>query len=341
MEKLIALDTKADKIYPVRIPKVPRGKYMWNSAIQYDMGDQMGIVPHYQYDPAPVSFVNVRVQDPNKLAAFGFPGYEKNDTSCQLVYNGGGQWEFNPGNGLLIYKNGQWSAGSPPGFNAPLNNESIPSSPIAGPPIAQDGPESTELAPPSAAEPSPMPNPLDPEKKALAEDPLLLFPNSDFEMGDLTHWTPEGNAFEFAPTQGDNPTARGRKTMPSHHQKKFWIGTFEKYQGNENQRPGSRQGDRPVGTLTSADFTIKGDQISFLIGGGHVPDKETVSLVVEGKTIFSATGKNNETMTRKIWDVSEYKGKTAKICIKDNHAGGWGHINADDFRYTNIKKQTP
>jgi hypothetical protein len=31
--------------------------------------------------------------------------------------------------------------------------------------------------------------------------------------------------------------------------------------------------------------------------------------------------------------VSAYKGKTARILIGDQSGGGWGHINADDFRF--------
>ena len=64
-------------------------------------------------------------------------------------------------------------------------------------------------------------------------------------MGNLTNWTATGNAFEFQPTKGDNPTARGRKSQPSQHQGDFWIGTFEKYQGKAKQRPGRTQGDKP------------------------------------------------------------------------------------------------
>lgn len=161
----------------------------------------------------------------------------------------------------------------------------------------------------------------------------LLFANSDFEMGDLTHWTAEGNAFSHQPTKGDNPTARNRITQPSHHQGDFWIGTFEKYRGGPGERPGMRQGDRPTGTLTSVPFEIKEETISFLIGGGRHPKKETVSLLVEGRPVLSATGKNHETLKPVVWDVSPYLGRTARIVITDQHNGGWGHINADAFGY--------
>ena len=160
-----------------------------------------------------------------------------------------------------------------------------------------------------------------------------LFENSDFEMGNLTNWTADGDAFDFQPTKGDNPTARGRRSQPSQHQGEFWIGTFEKYQGGSNERVGGRQGDRPTGTLTSVPFEIKADKITFLVGGGKHKDREMVSLVVDGRIVMSATGKGNETLKPAFWDVSAFKGQTAQIVIKDEHKGGWGHINADDFRY--------
>jgi hypothetical protein len=38
-------------------------------------------------------------------------------------------------------------------------------------------------------------------------------------------------------------------------------------------------------------------------------------------------------MARVTWDVGEFAGKTARILIEDGSSKGWGHINADDFRY--------
>lgn len=160
----------------------------------------------------------------------------------------------------------------------------------------------------------------------------LLFPNSDFEQGDLTHWTATGTAFAHQPTKGDNPTARHRN-QPSNHQGEFWIGTYEKYQGISGQEPGDIQGDTPTGTLTSTEFVIAGDRIRFLVGGGKRQDSLYVALVVDGREVLRTTGNNHETMERHVWDVSEFRGQTARIVISDQSSGGWGHINVDDFRY--------
>jgi len=163
----------------------------------------------------------------------------------------------------------------------------------------------------------------------------LLFANSDFETGGLTNWIATGEAFSYQPTLGDNPTAR-RRNQPSQHQGKYWIGTFERYQGLEGQKPGNIQGDRPTGILTSIPFTIQGETISFLAGGGKWRDTVCIALMIDGQEVIRTTGNNNESMVQHTWAVKPYLGKTARIVISDSASGGWGHINADNFRYTRI-----
>ena len=169
--------------------------------------------------------------------------------------------------------------------------------------------------------------------------------NNDFETGDLTDWEKTGDAFDFQPTWGDNPTARNRG-QPSNHQGDWWLGLAEKYQGPEKgaalgQEPGGLAGegrgpDAPQGTLTSIEFMIVGDTMNFLIGGGSRPwdsnpEPCCVNLVIEGNVERTATGDNNETMTRKEWDVADLKGEIAQIVVVDNSSGGWGHPNFDDI----------
>jgi hypothetical protein len=138
-------------------------------------------------------------------------------------------------------------------------------------------------------------------------------------------------AFRHQPTLGDNPTARG-KGQPSGHQGEYWIGTYEKYNGPPN-KPGWVQGNFPKGTLASQPFTITHEKISFLVGGGRLPGKEYVALVVDGAEVRRATGANVETMKREIWDVREFAEKKARIIIVDKYSRGRGHINADDFTF--------
>ncbi len=163
--------------------------------------------------------------------------------------------------------------------------------------------------------------------------------NNDFETGDLTDWEKTGTAFDFLPTWGDNPTARDRGE-PSQHQGDWWLGLYEKYQGPDKgaelgQSAGEIQGDTPLGELTSIKFKIIGDTMNFLIGGGNHPWGSAtpccVNLVIDENVELSTTGDSRETMTRKEWDVSALRGKTAQIVVVDNNDGGWGHPNFDDI----------
>ena len=158
----------------------------------------------------------------------------------------------------------------------------------------------------------------------------------DFETGDLRGWTRAGNAFNYQPTLGDNPTARHRG-QPSRHQGRYWIGGYEKYQGLPGQKPGSIHGDQPQGTLTSLPFAIPSGTLSFLIGGGN-SFQTRVELLVSGQRVLHASGRNTETMHRITWNLIPHAGKQGQIRIVDESSGGWGHINVDDFRFTGAKE---
>ncbi|MBF0276140.1 MAG: pentapeptide repeat-containing protein [SAR324 cluster bacterium] len=151
----------------------------------------------------------------------------------------------------------------------------------------------------------------------------------DFETGNLNGWEREGNAFETQPTYGDNPAARNRET--SQHQGNYWIGGYE-----NRVRPGDpagrTYGDTAKGTMISPIFTITGDKISFLIGGGCNKNEVGIELLLGDRSVRQATGQCYETMKPYSWDVSEFRGRSARIRIYDYASGGWGHINIDDIQ---------
>ncbi len=153
----------------------------------------------------------------------------------------------------------------------------------------------------------------------------------DFETGDLRGWTKTGDAFNFQPTYGDNPTARHRG-QPSNHQGNYWIGGYEK-RPRPSDPAGQVQDDGPQGTLTSQPFPISSRSISFLIGGGCDINTERVEFLVDGQVVLKATGKCTETMERVRWNVSQFMGRSGQIRLIDASSGGWGHINFDDVRF--------
>jgi beta-lactam-binding protein with PASTA domain len=162
----------------------------------------------------------------------------------------------------------------------------------------------------------------------------------DFEEGSLRGWKASDTAFQSQPTRDDNPTARNRG-QPAKQQGRYWIGTYENYQGRPGQRAGSIQGDTPQGVLSSAQFTIPQGKMNFLVGGGSAFETRVELLVNLSnaqefgyKMVYWAAGRNTETMHRVYWDLTPYVGKKGIIRIIDGSSGGWGHINADDFRFT-------
>ncbi|NEZ54534.1 hypothetical protein [Adonisia turfae] len=169
-------------------------------------------------------------------------------------------------------------------------------------------------------------------------NPSLPF-TLNFEEGNLQGWQQTGTAFANQPTLGDNPTARNRG-QASQHQGQYWIGGYENYQGRPGQRPGAVQGDRPQGTLTSARFRIPSGTLSFLVGGGSSPQTR-VELVVSGQPQLMASGQNSETMQRVTWDLTPYAGRAGVIRIVDESSSGWGHINVDDFRFSQRLTDSP
>jgi levanase len=143
---------------------------------------------------------------------------------------------------------------------------------------------------------------------------------ADFEDSTYTspigNWTTTGDAFGTGPAQG---------TLPDQQQVSGYLG-----HGLVNSY---LNGDATTGTLTSPAFTIDKKYLDFLIGGGYHPassDAPTaVELVVDGRVVRSATGANAEALNWASWDLSDLRGKQARVKVVDDNSGGWGHVNLD------------
>jgi len=137
---------------------------------------------------------------------------------------------------------------------------------------------------------------------------------ADFESNDYGDWTVEGKALGSGPAQGTLP----RQNPVSGFQGKGLVNTF-------------LGGDGPRGKLISPAFTIDRPFISFLIGGGRQRDRTCINLLVEGKRVKTATGREEERLTWQSWDVRGLQGKEARIEIVDDASGAWGHVNVDQI----------
>jgi fructan beta-fructosidase len=148
-----------------------------------------------------------------------------------------------------------------------------------------------------------------------AEDIVI----ADFESSDFGDWKVEGEAFGGGPVEGTLPNQRrvygfeGKRLVNSYH-----------------------GGDNSIGILRSPEFRIERPGIRFLIGGGDLPNETGMHLLIDGKTVRSATGAaidhtSTEQLLPGFWDVSEFKGKTTTIEIFDRRGGSWGHVTVDSI----------
>ncbi|MET0908396.1 MAG: GH32 C-terminal domain-containing protein, partial [Ilumatobacteraceae bacterium] len=62
-------------------------------------------------------------------------------------------------------------------------------------------------------------------------------------------------------------------------------------------------------------------------------EETSVSLVVDGEVVRTATGRNSETLDWVSWDVAEYAGRQASVRIVDNNRFGWGHVLVDQVMF--------
>ena len=156
--------------------------------------------------------------------------------------------------------------------------------------------------------------------------------------GSWDGWTVEGSAFGATPPQGAAP---GQQPLVNHSSAGLLNTYFDVSTGQGS--------DATTGTATSPAFTIDSSYLNLLMGGGANPrptggadggggsGATVVELVVDGKVVRSATGRNLEELNWQSWDVSDLKGKSAQIVVTDTATGGWGHILLDEVRASDTK----
>ena len=146
-----------------------------------------------------------------------------------------------------------------------------------------------------------------------AREPIVL---ADFEGDDYGDWQVAGEAFGSKPARG---TLERQQPVSGF----LGRGLVNTYLGGD---------DRLHGKLTSPVFKIERDFLSFLIGGGNHAGKTCINLVVDGRVVRTATGKQAERLLWHNWDVRDLRDKTARIEIVDAESGPWGHVNIDQIQ---------
>lgn len=142
-----------------------------------------------------------------------------------------------------------------------------------------------------------------------------------------------GSASLGNPIFGDNPRYRGEPTsgLVGHG----YYGSREYYPGPLSGRgaPGAVLGDAATGRLESRPFTVTGNSMRLLVGGGDHPATCYVALVDagDGAILLSESGGGNATMTQRQWDLTPYQGRLCRIVIVDQTTAAGGHINVDEI----------
>lgn len=153
---------------------------------------------------------------------------------------------------------------------------------------------------------------------ASVADEVVL---ADFEGRDYGEWQAEGDAFGDRPATG----TLAEQQAVSGYRGKGLVNTY-------------REKDASTGTLTSPEFTVSADYLSFLIGGGELPNEVGIELLINEQRVRVATGRNSETLKWRSWDVGDYRGLPARLRIFDRASGGWGHINVDHVALTDTPR---
>jgi sucrose-6-phosphate hydrolase SacC (GH32 family) len=146
-------------------------------------------------------------------------------------------------------------------------------------------------------------------------DGVLL---ADFEGADYGDWKTTGEAFGSGPAQGSLP---GQNPV-SGFKGRGLVNSF--YHGDGTQ-----------GTLTSPEFAITRPFVVFLIGGG-AHEETCLNLRVDGKVVRTASGKDDERLEWRSWNVREFAGQRGRLEVVDRRSDGWGHINVDRIMLADV-----
>jgi fructan beta-fructosidase len=149
-----------------------------------------------------------------------------------------------------------------------------------------------------------------------AEDILI----NDFENG-YGNWQAEGDAF------GKIPASKSKNET---YQIKGFLGDglASSYR---------KKSLKPMGTLTSPEFTIERDYINLLIGGSPNKNAAGIRILVDNKEVICIAAVKGYTLNETSIPVKQYIGKKAKLQIYDKSPGYWGLIMVDHITQSNTK----
>ena len=121
----------------------------------------------------------------------------------------------------------------------------------------------------------------------------------DFEAPSLAGWEGDSAAYRAGAQSYDG----GLTDLRGHHGQ----GVLSSYGPDDTAR----------GSLLSPPFVLQGRMLSLLVGGGSRKQRVGVELVVDDEVVQTSFGIESDFMFPALWDVSQYRGKTARLRLFD------------------------
>ncbi|MCP4545676.1 MAG: family 43 glycosylhydrolase [bacterium] len=150
-----------------------------------------------------------------------------------------------------------------------------------------------------------------------------------------------GNAFGQQPTWGDNPFERNG--IHSNIEGNSYLSTYEAFPDPTYFPMGRIQGNVPTGMMRSTSFTVTGDRMSLLVGGGNKPGLCFVALVRsrDNRVMLWETGNDALGMEPRLWNLESLQGETMYVIIADLSSDVWGNIATDTIKEYDFSGSDP
>ncbi len=87
--------------------------------------------------------------------------------------------------------------------------------------------------------------------------------------------------------------------------------------------------DNHVSELVTPPFEMKLDYVTFLLSGGNMPNEACINLLIDGKVVRTATGRNDDVLEFVAFDVKAFRGKKAQVQVLDTSTAAFGYITVD------------
>ena len=160
----------------------------------------------------------------------------------------------------------------------------------------------------------------------LPNDFDLVF--EDFDAADYGAWKVEGAAFDRRPSYASELPKRLRDRKPGVHGRGYAMSHL--WRGERK----SKQADKATGRLTSPPFDISRRYLHAMLAGGK---RCRLEVIVDGRVVGHLAGRDHTSLRHAVLDLDAWRGRRARLVVRDDVAGGWGHIAVDRIVFSDSK----